>query len=513
LSFFKSGLLIAFFTLISRVFGLVRELVIANFFGTNLFADSINTAFKFPNLFRRIFGEGALSSVFIPIYSEKITTSKAGAERFASEVYTLLFISLSALTILIIILMPYIMLAIAPGFISSPEKFQISVLLSRITMPYMLFISMAALIGAIQNSNNKYAAFAFMPVILNIFVILSCFLGGSEKAKAIYISMGILVGGVGQYFFMKLTSKIYGIKFSFISIKCLTKDAYKFLKNLFPAAVGNSFTQINLFISNAIASFAPGAISILSYTDRIYQLPLSIIGLCFGTILLPNLSKLYGQNKIEEATSLQTNALKISIFLSAACAAGLASLAQPIIHTIYERGLFLHSDTIKVSDCLFIFSFGLPAFILNKVLTPIFYANHDAKTPFKITSITIVINIILNIILIKDYKHLGIAIASVFSSWLNVMFIFYFLKKDKLQISNQGLSLFIFKTISAGAVLFFASKYFFAIFSYKIYSSGSLYKFIYLLLVIIISSVVFFALAAILRVFSLKEIRSFIRFR
>ncbi len=491
MSIIKSGVTVASYTLLSRIFGLFRELVIANFFGTNMFADAVNTSFKFPNLFRRIFGEGALASVFVPIYSSDLIESETKATRFASEVFSLLIISLTILTALFQFFMPQIMGLIAPGF-KDPKQFELSILLCRITIPYMLFISAAALLGGMMNSHRHFASFAFVPIILNIAIISSSMIKGDDTEKAIYVAIGILTGGILQFIFMVFSTRQVKIQYSFLSPKHLSADSYKFLRNMIPATIGSSVTQINLFVSQAIASFAPGAISILSYSDRIYQFPLSIIGICFGTVLLPSLSSLHKAGKKYEAIQLQTDAIKLSMFLSLACSAGIIALAHPIMHIIYERGEFTSLDTIKTAETIAIFSLGLPAFIIGKVITPIFYAKLDTKTPLKITTASIIFNIIANFLLIEDYQHLGISIGTTFASWFNVILLIIYCRKQKIKILSESIFFYLFKTIIAsitmGVALHISLKYF----EQFLYSDNSLIKFSTLLIIIASGATLYF---------------------
>ncbi len=511
MSLLKSGFIVATLTFVSRIFGLVRELFIANYFGTNLYADAVNTAFKFPNLFRRIFGEGALASVFVPIYSSELQVDNNKAKIFASEIFTILTIFLTFLTIILQIFMPQILTIIAPGFIQDEDKFNLSVLLCRITTPYMLFISLAALIGGIENSHKRFASFAFVPIILNIFVILSCFFGIQEREKSIYVSSGIVVGGVFQLIFMYSACRVNGIKLNLIRPKKLSKDSFLFFKNMIPATIASSVTQLNLFVSQAIASFAPGAISILSYSDRIYQFPLSIIGICFGTILLPSLSAHYKKKEFEEAIKLQTQAIKLSLFLSLACMFGIISLAHQIMHVIYERGAFTEIDTMKTAETIAIFALGLPAFILNKVLTPILFSKLDTKTPMKITTITIICNIILNALLIKDFEHLGIAIGTTISSWVNIILLLTHFKRKKIDLLSEKIGIFILKVLVIGIIMSIFISLSANQLEQLIYNNTGILKFITLFVIIIFGSALYFGLAIISKIVTKDDLKRLFR--
>jgi putative peptidoglycan lipid II flippase len=416
----KSGIIVAFFIMLSRIFGLARELFVASVFGSSSIADCVNIAFKFPNLFRRIFGEGALSVVFIPIFSQKLLESQSSARKFSSEVLTLLFISLIILSTLMQIFMPYLMVLIAPGFYKIQEKYELAILLCRITTPYLIFISISAIFGGMLNSVKKFAAFAFVPIIMNVCVILFTYLW-QEKLKAPFaISYSLILAGILQVVFMWFCLLRAKLTFSPSLAFYDDPEVIKLLKNMGPAAISSGVQQINLFISQSIASFIPGAVSILSYAERLYQLPLAIIGVTFGTILLPELSQIYKKKDIEGANNLQNNAIIIALALSIPATLGLFLLAKPIIHLIYERGAFVAEDTSKTAYALAAFSLGLPAFVIAKILTPIFYANGDTKTPMRITVYSLLFNSFLNIALMIPFDHVGIAIGSSISAWYNV---------------------------------------------------------------------------------------------
>lgn len=511
MSIIRSGFIIAIFTFISRVFGLVRELVVANFFGTTIYGDIINTAFRFPNLFRRIFGEGALSSVFVPIYSTELITEKKSASKFASEVYTMLFLLLIALTVIFIIFMPQIVLIIAPGFKRANEQYDLAILLCRITIPYMILISMASLHGGIQNSHSRFGAYAFVPILLNIAIIISAFFGDNLEFKSIYVACGIILGGILQFLYMQRITNKLDLKIQFIGLKNVSPNSIMFLKNMVPAIIGNSATQLNLFISSAIASFIPGTISILSYSDRIYQFPLSIIGICFSTVLLPTLSNLHKQKKFEEAIDVQTKAIKLSLFLSFACMFGIISLAHPIIHVIYERGIFSSIDTLKTAETIAIFALGLPAFIINKILTPVFFARLDTKTPLRITTITIAINIALNLLLIKNLEHVGIAIGTSLASWINVGLIIYYCKKSKIKLLSSSITSYIFKLIVACMVMSAILLQLVIFLPFLIYDGNYITKFLSLIIFISIGATMLIGMSQIMGIIAFHEMKYLFR--
>lgn len=488
---FRSGIIVATLTFISRVFGLGRELFVASLFGTTYTADAVNVAFKFPNLFRRIFAEGALSIVFIPIFSKKMLNSHNVARKFASDVFVLLLLTLILLVIVMQIMMPYLMFIIAPGFHLHPEKFNLTILLCRITMPYLIFISVTALFGGILNSMNRFAAFAFSPIILSISVIIGTMILKHNMNAAIAISLSIVIAGVLQVFFIYYCMIKAKINLS-LSFKTMDQDVSKLMGNMLPATMSAGVQQLNLFISQSIASFIPGAVSILTYADRLYQFPLSIIGVTLGTILLPELSKIYTMHDKSKAIQLQNNAIRVGYLLSLPAACGILLLSQPIIHIIYQRGVFTFQDTINTSNALSMFALGLPGFIISKILIPIFYANGDTKTPLKITINSLIANIILNFILIILLGYIGIALGSAIATWYHVWLLHKYSRKHGLFFVDKDMWVFcikvLFSTIVMGLVItilnYYCSAYLFA--------DSILIKIITLTFTIVIGMVIFF---------------------
>jgi len=443
----KSGIIVALLTLLSRFFGLARELFIAATFGTSYIADCVNVAFKLPNLFRRIFAEGALSAVFIPMFSKKLHSSKEEALEFGGKIFTILFFVLVVLTIVLQLAMPYLMMIIAPGFFLEDTKFDLAVILCRITMPYMVFISITALFGGVLNSVKKFAAFAFTPIIMNICIITLTPLLEAKYTAHFGVVYSLIIAGILQVVFMYYCLIRAKLKIGFLFSNSNDSDVRKLARKMTPAAMSSGVQQINLFISQSIASFLPGAVSILSYADRLYQLPLSLIGVTFGTILLPELSYIYKKQDYSNANKLQNRSIRIALVISIPAMCGLLALSHPIIHLIYERGEFSASDAIDVARALSAFSFGLPAFVLAKILTPIFYANLDTKTPFRITLYSLVTNTVLNILLMIPFGYVGIAVGSSIAAWFNLFLLNKYAKNyGEFRITYET-KIFIFKVL------------------------------------------------------------------
>lgn len=487
----RSGIVVACFTLLSRIFGLIRELVLAYIFGTSYLADAINIALKLPNLFRRIFGEGALATVFIPIFNTKLLISNNEAKKFSGEILGLLSISLIILIVILEIFMPSIMMILAPGFYKDHEKFNISVLLCRITLPYLILISITALFGSVLNALKKFASFAFVHVILSVAIIIGSIIFEDKINSAISISYSVIIAGILQVLFMLIFLKKSNMHFS-IRYSLNDPEIKKFLKNMLPATLSASIYQLNIFISQSIASFVPGVVSILSYADRIYQFPLSIIGITFGTILLPELSAIYKSQNYIQAQKLQNKAIKIGLFLSTPAMLGIILLAHPIIHIIYERGAFSHDDTLKTAQAIIAFSTGLPAFVLSKILMPIFYANDDTKTPFKITIYCVIINTLLNLLLMSKLQHTGIALSSSIASWIGVILLYKFSKKFNFNIIlDKDIKIFMFKLILSSIAMCFIIYIYNHFFDVYYYNASLTIKILTLSCVIILGILTF----------------------
>lgn len=358
--------------------------------------------------------------------------------------------------------MPQIMMLLAPGFASSAEKFELSIALSRITIPYLIFISLAALLGGMLNSIDKFKSFAATPIILNIAIIIGCLIQVKADTKPIIIATTVLIGGILQLIFMYYNAYRAGIRV-IPTLKIYSKDTKYLLKQMVPAIFSNSITQISLFISNSLASFIQGAVSILSYAERLYQLPLSLIGTTFGTILLPKLSKSYNEQNFIQANQILENAIKFAIYISLPCSVGICLLSSDIVTLVYLRGAFTQLDVAQTALCLTGFSFGLLAFILNKILTPAFYANNDQQTPFKINTYSILINIVLNVMLMKVHGTIGIAVGSSLAAWVNTFMLYQQMQK-KLQFNlSAGINKFIFKIVVCNffmSIMVLLTKYF-----------------------------------------------------
>jgi putative peptidoglycan lipid II flippase len=423
MSLFKNVLTVSFFTSISRVLGMVREILMSYLVGASWISDAFIIAFKFPNFFRRFFAEGAFNAAFVPEFSGRLTKNGADdAKALAQSTYSVMAWFLVLFCLIVIIFAPYLIYVLAPGFSKNPEKINTVVLFIRITFPYILFISLSALFGGVLNSVNRFAAGAAAPIILNVVMIVALlthdFFDTNPTTAQVY---AVLISGVLQYLWMYFAVKRLGYPFKLTWPK-LTPDVKRILKLMVPGAIGAGITQINLFIDMMLASFLPeGSMSYLYYADRLSQLPLSIFGVAMGTALLPQLSKLIKGNQMADAQNLQLSALGLALQMTIPAATALIILSTPLIAIIFGHGNFSARDVALTGPALAAFAFGLPAFVSQKVLTAAYFARADTKTPMLIGFWCVAINIFLNLILMQFLKHTGMALATSISGWVNVI--------------------------------------------------------------------------------------------
>ncbi|NDF11881.1 MAG: murein biosynthesis integral membrane protein MurJ [Proteobacteria bacterium] len=427
MSMYRSAATIGFYTFLSRVTGYVRDIMIASGMGASILTDTFLLAFKLPNFFRRLFAEGAFNSAFVPMYSSIMAgEGKKHAQDFAEKVFAVMMITLLIFTVVVEIAMPLVMLVMAPGFTRNPEQFNLAIDLTRITFPYLMFISLAALLTGVLNSVDKFSAGALAPIALNICLIFGpMLLEDYVPTIAHGLSWSVLAGGVVQFVWLLYSCKRWGVGIRLRKPK-MNPQVKKMLKLMVPGILGSGAVHINLWVDMIIATMIPGALSYLYYADRINQLPMAIVGTAIGTVLLPMLSRQFREGKHDEAIHNQNRALEVALYFSLPAMVGMFIAAHPIISTLFERGEFSAEDSLSSAYALMAYAFGLPAFVLVKVFTPGYFANHDTKTPVKIAVFCLVLNIVLNfafIVLLKYldfYPHIGIALATSLAAWVNV---------------------------------------------------------------------------------------------
>ncbi len=442
-------------TLLSRIFGFIRDVVIAWFFGAGLSSDAFFVAFRIPNLLRRLFAEGSLSISFIPIFTEFLSNKgKEEAFKFGRSAISFLSILLTILVLFGILLSPIIIRIMAPGFVDLPEKFSITVTLTRIMFPYILFICLVALCMGILNVLGEFAAPALAPVFLNIAMIGSVlFISPYLKKPVIGLAIGVLIGGglqlalqapflikKGFYFWKK--TKIYHPGLKRVGILML------------PAIFGSAVYQINILIGTLLASLLPeGSISYLYYADRLVQFPLGIFAIAIATAVLPSLSRQAAANDYDAVKDTFVHSMKLVFFITIPSMAGLILLREPIVALLFKRGAFDAETTRLTAYALLYYSIGLWAFSGIRIVVSTFYALQDTKTPVKIAVVSIIANIVLGIILMGPMKHGGLALALSISSMLNLMLLARALKKKLGSVEWRGVAKSVGKTIICSSAM------------------------------------------------------------
>jgi len=411
-------------TMASRVLGFVREAMIAAFLGAGPVADAFYAAFRFPNLFRRLFAEGAFNSAFIPLFSKELETGgREKAREFAEQILSILLFVLIVLSALALIFMPFLVdTIIAPKFAEDPDKFELTILLTRIMFPYLAAMSLVAMLSGILNAFRKYFLAALAPVILNIIFVIVLTLSGwlelEQRDIGIFMAWGVVASGLLQLALLIVAVKREGFGIS-LRMPKMNSSVKRLLVLAVPTAIAGGITQINLLVGQIIASAQEGAIAIMNYAERLMQLPLGIIGISIGVVLLPELTRTLAAGNQQEVAHLQNRSLEFGLGLTIPAAVGLIMIPEPLIALIYERGAFLRETTELTAQVLAAVSIGLPAYVLIKILQPAFYAREDMQRPMWFAGVNAVVNIALSIYLFQFYGVVGIALAGSIAGWLN----------------------------------------------------------------------------------------------
>ncbi len=435
---FKNIINVSIFTLLSRILGLIRDILLAKFLGAGSLSDAFVVAFKIPNLFRKLFAEGSMQSGFIPIFSKELGLDKKKAKLFAEQIFTIMLFIVLIFIIVLEIFTPTLLIIISPGFKSRGiETYEMTIFLVRITLPYLLFISLSSLCSSILNSLGKFVISAFLPAFLNIAIILMLLSNGLINNVAIAGALGISLGGILQFFVVYIACKKCGWKLNLTSVKKLNSNVILFFKKIIPTILGAGVYQVNILVDIIAASFLPlGSLSYLYYADRIYQLPLAIIGIAIATVVLPFVSN-SENNSQEEIQKAKDKSILFSLGFSIPATIGIIIFHSKIIETIFSRGEFSKEAVLATSSVLMIYSFSLPINILIKVILPFFYAQGDTKTPFISTVVCLLINLFLVFVLSYYLSYNGIALATVIASFVNFTILAtILLKKLKFKITS-----------------------------------------------------------------------------
>lgn len=429
MSLVRSATTVGSYTVLSRILGFVRDALMASILGVSGATDAFFIAFKLPNFFRRFFAEGAFSSAFVPLFSGWLVKhGKDHAQHTTRHVFTFMTAGLVVLVILFEIFMPWVIKILAPGFIETPDRFQLAVELSRITFPYILFISLAALFSGMLNAVDKFAAAAAVPILLNIFMIcglaLSIFYTGQDSY---ILAWAVFFAGIAQLVMVWRHVSRQGFSIKLLRPR-LSADVKRVGRLTLPAALGAGVVQINLFVGVMFASLLPtGAVSYLFYADRLNQLPLAIIGIAISTALLPQLSKKIKAGHMEAAMETQNRSLEFAMGLTLPATSALIVLAYPLVLILFERGEFFRVDTIATSSTLIAYVVGLPAYVLVKLLSVPFFAREDTKRPAQAAAISVGVNLAFNILLMGPMSYVGLALATALASWVNAALLGYWL--------------------------------------------------------------------------------------
>jgi putative peptidoglycan lipid II flippase len=417
-------------TLVSRVLGFIRDILIASVLGSGAVADAFFVAFRFPNLFRRLFGEGAFNSAFVPLFAKRLEGDGSEAARqFAQEVMSGLLTVLLVLSAACMIAMPWLMYLLAPGFAGNPEKFDLAVLLTQVAFPYLLCMSLVALLSGVLNSLGKFVESSAVSIVLNLTLIAAMLIAmamgyRNEPGAGIVLAWGVFAAGL-----LQLLLLLDGVRRNGFWLKLVRPRWSEGVRRLvslgIPGVIAGGITQLNIVIGTVIASLQDGAVSHLYYADRVYELPLAIVGIAVGVVLLPDVSRHLRAGDHAAVMDSQNRSLEFAMLLTVPAAVALAVVPTPIVTVLFERGAYTAADTPATAGALALFALGLPGFVLIKVLSPAFFAREDTRTPMRFAAFSLSANTLGSIALFFLFRkigwmpHLGIALATSIGGWLN----------------------------------------------------------------------------------------------
>ena len=504
----KAFISISSFTIISRILGFTRDLLLASIIGVGVTSDAFLIAFKLPNFFRRIFAEGAFNAAFVPLFSEILhSEGKKDAIFFAEKILSLLLLVTIIFVILAQVFMPSIIYIFAPGYLPGSEQSELTIKLSRLTFPYLILISLITLLSGILNSLQKFASVAFTPIILNLFLII-----GITSTNYMNINSGELIAiavtsaGIFQLLWLlvplyKLNIKIY------LTLPYYTKKQKEFFKLFLPGVIGASVVQINLLTDVIFASLLPkGSISFLYFADRINQLPLGVIGVALSTALLPILSKKIVAKEEKEAIDIQNKSIEVALFFAIPSMLVFIFFPQEIIKPLFERGAFTSNDTMLTKYALAAYAYGLPAYILLKIFSVSFFSRKNTTIPVTVGIFAVGLNILLNFFLIKYYGHVGLAIATAISSWVNVVLLMLILLYKQWWMLDYKLIKttikIVFSSFGMVLILLFINKYFIEKYS------NYLNEIIMLIILVLSGLLVYILLSKVFKVTDIIDLKS-----
>jgi putative peptidoglycan lipid II flippase len=455
----RSVLKVGTFTLASRVLGFVRDVLIANLIGTGPIADAWFVAQRLPNLFRRLFAEGAFNSAFVPMFAGRLEQGgQVVARAFAERVLASMLAFLLLLTIVAEIAMPLLIILFAPGFIDDPGKFALTVLLTSICFPYLLFMFLAALLGGILNSLHHFGHAAAAPILLNVVLTLGLILVAPYvEQPGLVLAWGETFAGLLQFLWLYIVAQKlgYGLRLPWPKIDAEIRQVVKLMV---PGLVSGGLAQISIMIATILASLQDQAVSYLSYADRLYQLPLSLVGAAIGVVLLPVLSRAIRGGREAEAMAAFNRSLEFAALLILPATVGLLAAGEPIVRVLYERGAFTAEATHNTALALMAISLGLPAFVLNKALQPGFFAREDTVTPFKYSVITVIADITICLVFFWwlhrwGIGFVGIALGTGLAAWINSALLYRTLRQRGFLVLDARLKRNLPRLLVANAAM------------------------------------------------------------
>ncbi|MEO8101727.1 MAG: murein biosynthesis integral membrane protein MurJ [Betaproteobacteria bacterium] len=463
----KAAASVSAMTFLSRITGLIREIIGFNLFGAGASMDAFQVAWRIPNLLRRLFAEGAFSQAFVPVFAEvKARGNEADARQLADHVASLLALILFFVTVIGVIAAPLLVYLTASGFSADAAKYDLTVQLVRITFPYIFFISLVALAAGILNSFSAFKTPAFTPVLLNLSVIASAiWLAPRVNPPILALAIGTLVGGAVQLAFQVPALRRVGM-LPRIAISAWRfrkdEDVVRVLALMAPAILGVSVAQISLLLNTQIASFLQtGSVSWLTAADRLMEFPSALLGVALGTVLLPSLVKSHSLRNQHEFSRLMDWGLRVTLLFTLPAALALALLATPLIATIFQHGRFSANDVLMSRAALVAYAAGLAGIILVKILAPAFYARQNVRTPVRIGIVTLVVTQILNLAFVPLFQHAGLALSIGLGACVNAGLLYYFIRRQGVFSPQPGWLAFLLKLVVAlylmGGVLWWAS--------------------------------------------------------
>ncbi|MBA0166385.1 murein biosynthesis integral membrane protein MurJ [Pectobacterium sp. CFBP8739] len=451
----KSLAAVSSMTMLSRILGFVRDAIVARIFGAGMATDAFFVAFKLPNLLRRIFAEGAFSQAFVPILAEyKSQQGEEATRTFLAYVSGMLTLILALVTVAGMVAAPWVIMVTAPGFAATPERFELTSDLLRVTFPYILLISLTSMVGSVLNTWNRFSVPAFAPTLLNVSMIgFSLFAAPYFNPPVMALAWAVLVGGLLQLGYQLPHLKKIGM-LVLPRLKWREPSVWRVMKLMGPAVLGVSVSQISLIINTIFASFlSEGAVSWMYYADRLMEFPSGVLGVALGTILLPSLAKSFASGNHDEYSRLMDWGLRLCFLLALPSAVALGILAQPLTVSLFQYGKFSAFDALMTQRALIAYSVGLMGLIVVKVLVPGFYSRQDIKTPVKIAIVTLILTQVMNLIFIGPLQHAGLALSIGLASCLNAGLLYWQLRKQDIFQPQPGWKGFLVRLLVAVIVM------------------------------------------------------------